>query len=69
MLQSARELGTREQLLSAAVRVQALSFDGLELVSLRLPARLWLDRCSFVGAELEAAILEPGTHLPDGSVY
>jgi uncharacterized protein YjbI with pentapeptide repeats len=55
---AARELGSRERLLSAGVSLQALSFDGLDLVSLRLPAQLWLDRCSFVGADLRQSTLD-----------
>jgi uncharacterized protein YjbI with pentapeptide repeats len=59
---SARDLGSREQLLSAAVNLRALSFDGLDLMSLRLPAQLWLDRCSFVGADLRQSTLA-GAHF------
>ena len=57
---SARELGGREQLLSARISLRALSFDGLDLVSVRLSAHLWLDRCSFVGADLRQATLDSG---------
>lgn len=59
---SARELGSREQLLSAVMSLRALSFDGLDLVSLRLRAQLWLDRCSFVGADLRQSTLD-GAHF------
>ena len=38
--------------------MQALSFDGLDLVSLRLRAGLRLDRCSFVGADLRQSTLD-----------
>ena len=62
MVQSGRELGSRERLHSTTSRLQALSFDGLDLVSLRLSARLWLDRCSFVGADLRQATLD-GAHF------
>lgn len=55
---SARDPGSREQLLSAVVRLKALSFDGLDLVSLRLPAQLWVDRCTFIGADLRQATLD-----------
>lgn len=38
--------------------LRRLSFDGLQLVSLRLADLLRLDRCSFVGADLRQAALD-----------
>ena len=38
--------------------LRRLNFDGSQLVSLRLPALLRLDRCSFVGADLRQATLD-----------
>jgi uncharacterized protein YjbI with pentapeptide repeats len=55
---SARELGSRQRLLSAVGDVRGLSFNALDLVSLRLPAQLWLHRCSFVDADLRQATLD-----------
>ncbi|GLY16696.1 hypothetical protein Kisp01_37110 [Kineosporia sp. NBRC 101677] len=52
--------GTREMLASATYghSLERLTFDGLQLLSLRLPDLLWLKRCSFVGADLRHATLE-----------
>lgn len=58
MAKSVREGGSRERLLSAAGSLQALSFDRLDLVSLRLPDQLWLTRCSFVSADLRQSTLD-----------
>ena len=57
-----REPGGRAQLLSATGTVRRLSFDGLDLVSLRVSDHVRLDRCSFVGADLRQATLD-GAHM------
>lgn len=40
------------------VDLRGRSFDGMDLVSLRLPATLWAERRAFIGADLRQSTLD-----------